>query len=310
MNFIFENPFFWLLGFLALIFTVKIFSSIRIVPPQMAEVVERLGKYHTTLTSGFHILFPFLDKVRYRHSLKEIAIDVPAQTCFTEDNVKVRIDGVLYMKVVDPVKACYGIKDYRYATIQLAQTMMRSVFGQMELDKTFEERDKMNSSIVVQLDEASDPWGVKVTRYEIQNITVPKTILQTMELQVRAERDKRASIARSLGEMESRINYSMGVMEESVNKSQGEKERQINEAEGKASEILAIAKANAASIAKIADSLSQPGGSDAVTLQLVEKYIHEFKTLSNNNTKVVLPIDLTNLDSMTQFASKIFQKED
>jgi regulator of protease activity HflC (stomatin/prohibitin superfamily) len=304
-----ENPLLWIAGLFLGVVVYNLARSIRIVPPQTVQVVERLGKYERTLSSGFNLLVPFIEKVQYKHSLKEVAIDVPAQSCFTEDNVKVRIDGVLYMKVMDPYKASYGIKNFRYATIQLAQTMMRSVIGQLELDKTFEERDQMNASIVVQLDEATDPWGVQVTRYEIQNITVPRTILQTMELQVKAERDKRAAIARSIGEMESRINYSIGIMEEAINKSEGEMERRINEAEGRASEILAIAKANAASIEKIAGALNQPGGPDAVTLQLVENYIKEFKKLSKSNSKVVLPLDLTNLTSLTDFANQIFEKK-
>jgi regulator of protease activity HflC (stomatin/prohibitin superfamily) len=192
---------------------VGILRSLRIIPAQNVSIVERLGKYASTLQAGFHVMVPFIDKVRYKHSLKEQAIDVPTQPCFTQDNIRVDVDGVLYFKVFDPHKASYGITDYRYATIQLAQTMMRSVIGKLELDRTFEEREQINGEILKNIDEATDPWGVKITRYEIQNITVPDNILQAMENQLKAEREKRAVIARSIGEMESKINYSAGVME-------------------------------------------------------------------------------------------------
>ncbi|MDA3951694.1 MAG: paraslipin [Spirochaeta sp.] len=297
------NPFLPLqivLGLIGVIVVVALFRSIRIVPAKTVLVVERLGKYATTLSAGLHLLVPFIDRVAYSHSQKEQAVDVPTQPCFTWDNVKVDVDGVLYYRVTDPKKASYGINDVRYATIQLAQTTMRSVIGKMELDKTFEERDTINASIVREVDAASAEWGVDVTRYEIQNINVPPDILQAMEAQLRAERDKRAQIARSLGEMESKINYSVGEMEESINRSEGEKEKWINEAEGKAAEIRTLAKATAASLEKLAVALETEGGDEALSLQLTEQYIGELRSLARSGTEVVLPMDLSDLDSMLQ----------
>jgi regulator of protease activity HflC (stomatin/prohibitin superfamily) len=281
--------------------------SIRIVPAKTAFVVERLGKYVHTLEAGFHVLLPFIDKVRYKHNLKEQAMDVPSQPCVTKDNVMVQIDGVLYFQVVDPKKASYGIINYKYATIQLAQTNMRSVIGRMELDKTFEEREKINGEIVKNVDEASDPWGVKVTRYEIQNIKVPKTIMDAMEYQVKAEREKRAEIARSEGEMEAKINYSIGIMEEAINKSEGEKQKRINEAEGHAQEILAVAKATATGISKLAKAIGTTGGDDAVVLRLAEGYIDELKKIAKNSTQLILPMDLTDINAITTAVEKIIK---
>lgn len=295
------NPFLPLqiiLGLLGLIVVIALVRSIRIVPARSVLVIERLGKYATTLHAGFHLLVPFIDRVAYTHSLKEQAVDVPTQPCFTWDNVKVDVDGVLYYKVTDPKKASYGINNFRYATIQLAQTTMRSVIGKLELDKTFEEREAINGAIVKEVDAASAEWGVDVTRYEIQNIIVPEDILQAMEAQLRAERDKRAQIARSLGEMESKINYSVGEMEEAINRSEGEKEKWINEAEGKASEIRALAKATAASLKKLSEALEAEGGDEALSLQLAEQYIGELRSLARTGTEVVLPMDLGDLDSM------------
>jgi regulator of protease activity HflC (stomatin/prohibitin superfamily) len=263
-----------------------------------------LGKYSSTLEAGFHVLIPFIDKVRYRHSLKEKALDVPVQPCFTEDNVRIFVDGVLYLKVVDPVKASYGItkaqrtpglKDYEYATVQLAQTMMRSVIGKLQLDKSFEEREAINSAIVQSVDEASDPWGIKVSRYEIQNIQVPDSILNTMEKQMQAERERRARILESEGNMTSRINRSQGEMGRMINESEGVKEKLINEAEGRAAEILAVSRATAASIAKVAEAISLTGGEDAAALQVIEDFIEQMKNLANKDSKVILPMDLSNL---------------
>ncbi len=295
------NPFLPLLIVLIifiLVIAINLLRSIRIVPSRSALVVERLGKYAKTLEAGFHVMIPFIDKVRYKHNLKEIAVDVPAQECFTQDNVKIQVDGVLYLQVVDPRLASYGIDNYRYATIQLAQTTMRSVIGRLELDKTFEERDQINAQVVKAVDEASDPWGVKVSRYEIQNISVPKPILQSMEIQMKAEREKRAAIARSLGEMESQINVSTAAMEEAINKSQGEKERRINEAEGKSAEILAVARATASSIKAVAKSLETPGGEEAMTLQIKEQYINELSKLGKPGTQLVLGADLSDMESV------------
>lgn len=301
-------PLFIMLGAFGLYVLVALFGSIRIVPARTAQVVERLGKYSRILDAGFHVLVPFFDKVAYIHTLKEVAIDVAEQPCFTEDNVRVKVGGVLYLTVTDPKKASYGISDYRYATIQLAQTTMRSLIGRLELDRTFEGRESINAAIVQSLDEATGTWGVHVTRYEIQNITMPGPIVKTMELQVKADRDKRAAIAKSLGEMESKINRSVGIMEESINKSEGEKQKLINEAEGKAQEILSLSKATATGIAKIAESITQSGGEEAVTMQLMEKYIGELKKLGSSRTKVILPLDMTDMESITKLTKKIVQR--
>lgn len=301
-------PLWGVLGVLAFILIVGIFRSIRIIPAQSVSIVERLGKYASTMQAGFHVMVPFVDKVRYRHSLKEQAIDVPTQPCFTQDNIRVDVDGVLYFKVFDPHKASYGITDYRYATIQLAQTMMRSVIGKLELDRTFEEREQINGEILRNIDEATDPWGVKITRYEIQNITVPDNILQAMENQLKAEREKRAAIARSIGEMESRINYSAGIMEEAINRSEGAKERLINEAEGRASEIRALAKATAESLKLVANALENEAGDAALVMQISEGYIAELNKLARPGTKIILPMDLTNINSVLETVSRMVQE--
>ena len=280
------------------IIVVSTLRSIRIVPARTAMVVERLGKYTKTLGAGLHFLVPFIDRVRYKHNLKEQAVDVPSQPCITEDNVKVDVDGVLYFQVVNPRAASYGIRRYETATIALAQTTMRSAIGQLDLDRTFEERERINSEIVKVVDEASDPWGVKVTRYEVQNIKVPQSVLESMEYQIRAERDRRAVVARSVGEMESRINRSVGHMEEAINKSEGEKERQINEAEGRAEEIKALARATATGLRQVANAMDAAGGEDAVMLRIAESYLDELRKLSQSNTEIVLPMDLTDISSI------------
>lgn len=292
---------------IAIVFIVTLFRSIRIVPHKVALIVERLGKYHTTLDAGFHILFPFLDRVKYKQNLKEQAIDVPAQDCFTKDNVQVRIDGILYLQVFDPIKASYGIRDYRYATILLAQTTMRSVVGQLDLDDTFEAREQINAQVVKAVDEASDPWGVKVTRYEIQNIRVSDSIMDAMENQMKAEREKRAEIARSVGEMETVINLSRAAYEEAVNISEGEKERMINEAEGQAREIVAVAEATADGIKKIAASTQIQGGMEAAKLTVSQEWINALSSI-DENTKIIMSADFTNIKKMTiDMAEEIIQ---
>ena len=302
-------PYWLLAGDFGFFVLVSLLRSLRVVSAKSALVVERLGKYTNTLEAGIHLLFPFIDRVRYRHSLKEQAVDVPSQLCITKDNVRVDVDGVLYYQVMDPRKASYGVTDYRYATIQLAQTTMRSVIGRLELDRTFEEREQTNAQIVKSVDEASDPWGVRVTRYEIQNIAVPDNILQSMEIQVKAERVKRAEIARSEGDKESRINYSMGVMEEAVNKSEGEKQRRINEAEGRAQEVLTVARATASSIRKLAESMQNAGGEEAVSLRVAEAYIGELDKLAKKSTRLILPVDLSNISSVMKTVRNMVSQE-
>src|SRR6056297_1661963 len=297
------NPFLPLLILLGLFLLFVVFTllrSIRIVPAKSALVVERLGKYTRTLEAGIHVLIPFIEKVRYKHSMKEQAIDVPAQDCFTQDNVKVRVDGVLYMRVVEPRRASYGITNYEYATIQLAQTTMRSVIGRLELDRTFEERESINAQVVKAVDEASDAWGVKVSRYEIQNINVPEGILEAMEVQMKAEREKRASIARSLGEMESQINYSQAEQEESINRSEGVKEKMINEAEGRASEITSLARSTALGLRRVAESVQTAGGEDALALRVAEGFIGELSKLAQKGTNLVLPLDLADMKGLME----------
>ena len=292
---------------IAIVFIVALFRSIRIVPHKVSLIVERLGKYHTTLDAGFHILFPFLDRVKYKQNLKEQAIDVPAQDCFTKDNVQVRIDGILYLQVFDPIKASYGIRDYRYATILLAQTTMRSVVGQLDLDDTFEAREQINAQVVKAVDEASDPWGVKVTRYEIQNIRVSDSIMDAMENQMKAEREKRAEIAHSVGEMETVINLSRAAYEEAVNISEGEKERMINEAEGQAREIVAVAEATADGIKKIAASTQIQGGMEAAKLTVSQEWINALSSI-DENTKIIMSADFTDIKKMTiDMAEEIIQ---
>lgn len=271
---------------------VKTALAIRIVPAQQVFVVERLGKYRKSLEAGFHLLFPFLDRVAYKLTLKEEAIDVPAQICITRDNVKVGVDGVVYMRVVNSERAAYNITNYRYGLIQLAQTTMRSVFGHLDLDKTFEERESVNQKIVEVVDQAAEHWGIKILRYEIQNISPPKTVLDAMERQMTAEREKRAVIARSEGDMQSVINRSEGDKQELINRSEGEKQKMINEAEGRAKEILALGVATAQSIRKISGSLNEQGGKEAMWLGLYQDYLRKFKNLARPETQVILPMNL------------------
>ncbi len=290
-------------GFYILLFffvAYKMVRAIRIVPAQQVYIVERLGRYHRTLGAGFHALMPFIDNVAYVLSLKEEAIDVPSQICVTKDNVQVQVDGIIYLKVLEPEKAAYNITDYRYAAIQLSQTTMRSVFGHMELDKSFEEREAINARIVSVVDEASDFWGVDVLRYEIQNITPSKQILAAMEKQMTAEREKRAAIAISEGEMTSVVNRSQGSKQELINESEGEKMKWINEAEGQAAEIRSVAMATAAGIRKIAEALQGPGGMEAMRLRLSEDYLNRLRGLAKKDTNLILPLNLADLSDVLE----------
>ncbi len=280
-------------GIIFLIIIVQFIRSIRLVPTRSAYIVERLGKYRTTLKAGFHALIPFLDRVSFIVDLKEHAIDVPPQECFTKDEVRVEVDGVLYMSVVDPEKACYGITDYVFASIQLAQTTTRSIIGTLELDRTFEERDLISSKVVETLSELHDHWGITVHRYEISNISPPASVQDSMEKQVGAERNRKAILAKSEGDRQSRINLSEGLKMEMINKSEGEMQRRINEAEGKSHEIMAFAEATAESIEKVAAAIEVPGGANAVKLQLSEKYLKNLSLVSRENTQILLPADLT-----------------
>ncbi|MFT4926270.1 MAG: regulator of protease activity HflC (stomatin/prohibitin superfamily) [Phenylobacterium sp.] len=279
-----------------LLFIIKLFQSIRLVATKKAYVVERLGKYHCTLEPGFHTLVPFVDKVAYIHDLKEETIDVPPQECFSRDEVNIEVDGVIYISVIDPVKASYGIIDYRFAAMQLAQTTTRSVIGTLDLDRTFEERDAISAKVVDVLDKAGATWGIRVHRYEIKNLTPPETVKNAMEKQVNAERNRRALLSKSEGDKQSKINRSEGIKAEMINWSEGEMQRQINEAEGKAQEILTIARATADSIDKIAAVISAPGGQNALRVQLGEQYLKQLKGLSSKETKVVLPGNLVNFE--------------
>jgi regulator of protease activity HflC (stomatin/prohibitin superfamily) len=276
-----------------------------VVPQQSAYVVERLGKYSGTISAGFHILIPFLDVIRYRHSLKEIAIDIPEQICITRDNVQVGIDGVLYLKVLDPERASYGISNYVFAITQLAQTTLRSEVGKIELDRTFEERTNINISVVSELDKASESWGVKVLRYEIKNITPPQDVLAAMEKQMRAEREKRATILNSEGARDSAINTAEGAKQQVIKASEARKQQQINEAEGQGAAILTVATATAQGIRAVAEAIGQPGGLEAVQLRVAEQYIREFGNLARHNNTMILPANLTDVGSIIATAMTV-----
>jgi regulator of protease activity HflC (stomatin/prohibitin superfamily) len=288
---------------------IVFFKTIRIVPQKMAYIIERLGKYSTTLEAGFHILVPFFDKVAYKHTLKEQAVDVPPQQCITKDNIAVEVDGILYMQVIDPKKASYGIMNYQFASIQLAQTTMRSVMGKLDLDKTFEERETINSAIVDAVDKASDPWGVKVTRYEVKNIIPPQSIKDAMEKHMRAEREKRATIAESEGDRQAKINRAEGDKKEMIARSEGEKQKRINEAEGRAYEIEKVAQATAEGIRKIAISINEKGGADAVNLRIAEQYINEFGNLAKTNNSIIIPSNLADIASIIKVATSVVKSE-
>lgn len=293
---------------LVILVIILIFSSVKTVPQRSAYIVERLGKYRSTLQAGLNFLMPFFDKIRYRHTLKEQAIDVASQICITKDNIAVEVDGILYLQVIDPQKASYGIDDYRFASIQIAQTTMRSIIGKLELDRTFEERETINTSIVDAVDKASDPWGVKVTRYEVKNITPPQSIKDAMEKQMRAEREKRAMIAESEGQKQAKINVSEGDKQELIKRSEGEKQRRINEAEGRAAEIERVATATAVGIRQIADAIGDKHGADAVNLRIAEQYLTEFGKLASTNNTMIIPSDLSDIAGIIASATSVIKK--
>jgi regulator of protease activity HflC (stomatin/prohibitin superfamily) len=284
-------------GLLFLIFIVKLIKSIQLVPTKSASIVERLGKYSGTLEAGFHVLIPFIDRVAFVQDLKEETINVPPQGCFSKDEVNVEVDGVIYLEVTDPVKASYGVTDYRFAAIQLAQTTIRSVIGTLTLDKTFEEREVISAKVVEVLDEAGQTWGVRVLRYEVKNITPPETVKKAMEMQVNAEREKRAILARSEGTKQEQINASQGVSSEMINISEGEMQSRINSAQGKASEIITIAEATAESLTKLAKAVSGKGGKKALELQLSERYLKQIDGLKDKESSVFIPANILDYDS-------------
>jgi regulator of protease activity HflC (stomatin/prohibitin superfamily) len=292
---------------LALVVVIILAKTAVVVPQQSAYVVERLGKFNGTLDAGFHILLPFLDVIRYRHSLKEQALDIPEQLCITRDNVQVGVDGVLYLKVMNPERASYGVTNYTFAIIQLAQTTLRSEVGKIELDRTFEERTNINLAVVSELDKATEPWGIKVLRYEIKNITPPEDVLAAMEKQMRAEREKRAVILNSEGVRDSAINAAEGEKQQVIKASEANKQQQINEAEGQAAAILTVAEATAQGIRKIAEAIQSPGGYQAVQLRVAEQYINQFGNLAKEGNTLVVPATLSDVSAMIATAMNIIR---
>ena len=293
---------------IAVLVVIVIAKTARVVPQQNAFVVERLGKYQKTLEPGFHILLPFVDVIRYKHGLKERAVDIPEQICITRDNVQVGVDGVLYLKVMDPKRASYGVGEYLFAIIQLAQTTLRSEIGKIDLDRTFEERTSINIQVVNEVDKASDPWGIKVLRYEIKNITPPQDVLAAMEKQMRAEREKRAVILTSEGERDAVINEAEGAKQQVIKASEAAKQQQINEAEGEAQAILAVAEATAGGITRVAEAIRGPGGPDAVQLKVAQDYIEKFGELARTNNTMILPANVADAASMMATAMSIINQ--
>jgi regulator of protease activity HflC (stomatin/prohibitin superfamily) len=298
---------FILIGLIFLGF-ILIISMIKIVPQRTAIIVERLGKYRATYTAGFQLLIPFFDKVRYRHTLKEQAIDVAPQICITRDNIAVEVDGILYLQVLDPQKASYGIDNYRFASIQIAQTTMRSVIGKLELDKTFEERETINVTIVEAVDKASEPWGVKVTRYEVKNISPPQSIKDAMEKPMRAEREKRAIIAESEGAKQAKINVAEGDKQALIKNSEGEMQKRINEAAGRASEIEQLAKATSNGLRAISLAISEENGLNAVNLRIAEQYLLAFGNIAKTTNTLILPSNLTDIAGVIATATSVFNE--
>src|SRR5580698_678250 len=294
--------------FIAFVVVVVIAKTATVVPQQSAYVIEHLGKYSRTLSAGFHILVPFMERIAYKHSLKEIAIDIAEQICITRDNVQVGVDGVLYMQVMDPHLASYGITNYGFAISQLAQTTLRSEIGKIELDRTFEARGQINTNVVSELDKASSPWGVKVLRYEIKNITPPKDVLSAMEKQMRAEREKRAVILTSEGERDAKINAAEGDKQRVIKQSEATKQLQINEAEGQAQAILAVATATAEGLRQVGIALSDRGGIEAMQLRIGEEYVKQFGKLAQAGTTLVIPGQLSDLASVVSMATSIVRK--
>ncbi len=292
--------------FIALVF---VFTSINVVPQQNAWVVERFGKYHATLSPGLNIVVPFIDRVAYKHSLKEIPMDVPPQICITKDNTQLQVDGVLYFQVTDAKLASYGSSNYIAAITQLAQTTLRSVIGRMELDKTFEERDQINTTVVGVVDESAQNWGVKVLRYEIKDLTPPTEILRAMQAQITAEREKRAVIATSEGKKQEQINLATGMREAEIAKSEGEMQAAINRAQGEAAAIVAIADANAEALRKVGLAIVEQGGSDAVNLKIAEQYVAAFSELAQTNNSLIIPANMGDMSSLIATAMQVVKTQ-
>lgn len=291
----------------AILVLIVLAKTAVVVPQQSAYIVERLGKFAGVLDAGFHILTPFVDVIRYKHTLKEQAIDIPEQVCITRDNVQVAVDGILYLKIMNPERASYGIGDYRFAIIQLAQTTLRSEMGKIDLDKTFEERTSMNTQVVTEVDKASEAWGVKVLRYEIKNITPPREVLASMEKQMKAERERRAAILNSEGVRDSAINTAEGEKQQVIKASEARKQQQINEAEGQAQAIMAVATATAEGIRKVAETIQMPGGMDAVRLRVAEQYLKEFGNLAKKGNTLIVPANLSDVSGMIAAAMNVVQ---
>jgi len=294
---------------LVLVVLIILAKTAVVVPQQSAYVVERLGRYAGTLQAGFHILTPFVDVIRYKMSLKEQALDIPEQICITRDNVQVGVDGILYLKVLNPERTSYGISDYQFAIRQLAQTTLRSEVGRIDLDRTFEERANINASVVSELDKATEPWGVKVLRYEIKSINPPADILNAMEKQMRAEREKRATILNSEAVRESAINVAEGEKQKVIKASEARKQQQINEAEGQASAIKAVATATAEGVRSVAAAINEPGGFEAVQLRVAEQYVHEFGRIAKESNTIVVPSTLTDVASILSVAMNVIRRE-
>ena len=293
---------------IAIVAIIVVVKTAVVVPQQNAYIVESLGKYSRTLGAGFHILIPFLERVAYRHTLKEQAIDVEEQICITSDNVQVGVDGVLYLQVMEASKASYGIGDYLFAIAQLAQTTLRSEIGKIELDKTFEERSHINVRVVEELDQASNPWGVKVLRYEIKNINPPHDVLTAMEKQMRAEREKRATVLESEGVRDAKINEAEGEKQRVIKESEAAKQQQINEAEGEAAAILAVAEATAEGLRKVASALNEEGGDKAMQLRVAEDYLERFGNLAKEGNTLIVPANLSDIASMIGAATTVFER--
>jgi regulator of protease activity HflC (stomatin/prohibitin superfamily) len=283
---------------IAVIAAIFVFQTFKIVPQQHAWVVERLGKYDRTLTPGLSFVMPFLERVAYKHSLKEVPLDVPSQVCITRDNTQLQVDGIIYFQVTDPMRASYGSSNYVMAITQLAQTLLRSVIGKMELDKTFEERDQINASVVSALDEAATNWGVKVLRYEIKDLTPPAEILRAMQAQITAEREKRALIAASEGRKQEQINIATGEREAFIARSEGQRQAEINQAQGEASAIITVADATAEAIRKVAEAIRSPGGEQAVQLKVAEKAVDAFAQLAQKNNTMIVPANMTEVSGL------------